>query len=317
MSANQDRFHVATMARVLGVSPSGYYAWRQRPPSARAQADAELTARVQEIHAGSRGTYGAPRIHAELVEAGVAVGRKRVARVMREAGIAGVSRRRGPRTTRREVQARPAPDRVERCFEAEAPNRLWVADITYIPTLAGFLYLAIVLDVFSRRVVGWAMAAHLRTELVVEALEMAVAQRRPEAVIHHSDQGCQYTSLAFGARCRESGVALSMGSVGDCFDNAMAESFFATLECELLARTSLSTHAEARAAVFDFVEGWYNTRRRHSALGYVSPLEFERLHAAEPVDGGLPVEVLPAPTSQVELGLPVTTHAVTGLAAGA
>ena len=317
MSANQGRFRVATMARVLGVSPSGYYAWRQRPPSARAQADAELTARVQEIHAGSRGTYGAPRIHAELVEAGVSVGRKRVARVMREAGIAGVSRRRGPRTTRREVQARPAPDRVERCFEAEAPNRLWVADITYIPTLAGFLYLAIVLDVFSRRVVGWAMAAHLRTELVVEALEMAVAQRRPAAVIHHSDQGCQYTSLAFGARCRESGVALSMGSVGDCFDNAMAESFFATLECELLARTSLSTHAAARAAVFDFVEGWYNTRRRHSALGYVSPLEFERLHAAEPVDGDLPVEALPAPTSQVELGLPVTTHAVTGLAAGA
>ena len=218
MSTNQARFRVATMARVLDVSTSGYYAWRQRPPSARSQADAELTARVQEIHAGSRGTYGAPRIHAELVEAGVAVGRKRVARVMREAGIAGVSRRRGPRTTRREVQARPAPDRVERCFEAEAPNRLWVADITYIPTLAGFLYLAIVLDVFSRRVVGWAMAAHLRTELVVEALEMAVAQRRPAAVIHHSDQGCQYTSLAFGARCRESGVALSMGSVGDCFD---------------------------------------------------------------------------------------------------
>ena len=147
------------------------------------------------------------------------------------------------------------------------------------------------------------MAAHLRTELVVEALEMAVAQRRPAAVIHHSDRGCQYTSLAFGARCREWDVALSMGSVGDCFDNAMAESFFATLECELLDRTSLSTHAEARAAVFDFVEGWYNTRRRHSALGYVPPLEFERLHAAEPVDGARPVEALQAPTSPVEHGL--------------
>jgi transposase InsO family protein len=317
MSTNQARFRVATMARVLGVSTSGYYAWRQRPPSARAQADAELTARVQEIHAGSRGTYGAPRIHAELVEAGAAVGHKRVARVMREAGIAGVSRRRGPRTTRRDVRARPAPDRVERRFEADKPNRLWVADITYVPTLAGFLYLAIVLDVFSRRVVGWSMASHLRTELVIEALEMAIEQRRPEAVVHHSDQGCQYTSLAFGARCREWDVALSMGSVGDCFDNAMAESFFATLECELLARTSLSTHAEARAAVFDFVEGWYNTRRRHSALGYVSPLEFERLHAAEPVDGARPVEALQAPTSQVELGLPVTTHAVTGVAVGA
>ena len=249
MSANQgrSRFRVATMARVLGVSPSGYYAWRQRPPSARAQADAELTDRVQEIHARSRGTYGAPRIHAELAEDGVAVGRKRVARLMRTAGIAGVSRRRGPRTTRRDVQARPAPDRVERRFEADEPNRLWVADISYIPTLAAsFLYLAIVLDVFSRRIIGWAMAAHQRTELVIEALEMAIEQRRPEAVVHHSDQGCQYTSLAFGARCREAGVALSMGSVGDCFDNAMAESFFATLECELLDRTRLSTHAARR-----------------------------------------------------------------------
>ena len=270
MSTNQARFRVATMARVLGVSTSGYYAWRQRPPSARAQADADLTARVRAIHTDSRGTYGAPRVHAELAEAGVAVGRKRVARVMRAAGIAGVSRRRGPRTTRRDVQARPAPDRVERHFAADAPNRLWVADITYVPTLVGFLYLAIVLDVFSRRVVGWAMATHLRTELVVEALEMAVEQRRPEAVVHHSDQGCQYTSLAFGGRCREWGVALSMGSVGDCFDNAMAESFFATLECELLARTTLSTHAEARAAIFEFIEGWYNTRRRHSALSYLS-----------------------------------------------
>ena len=185
MSANQARFRVATMARVLGVSTSGYYAWRQRPPSARAQADADLTARVRAIHADSRGTYGAPRIHADLAEAGVAVGRKRVARVMRAAGIAGVSRRRGPRTTLRDVQARPAPDRVERHYEADAPNRLWVADITYVPTLVGFLYLATVLDVFSRRVVGWAMATHLRTELVVEALEMAVEQRRPEAVVHH------------------------------------------------------------------------------------------------------------------------------------
>ena len=202
MSAHQAQFRIATMARVLGVSTSGYYAWRRRPPPARAQADADLTARVEEIHTRSRGPYGAPRIHAELAESDVPVSRKRVARVMRAAGIAGVSRRREPRTTRRDTQARPAPDRVERHFEADAPNRLWVADITYVPTLVGFLYLAIVLDVFSRRVVGWAMATHLRTELVIEALEMAVAQRRPEAVVHHSDQGCQYTSLAFGARCR-------------------------------------------------------------------------------------------------------------------
>ena len=191
MSANQARFRVATMARVLGVSPSGYYAWRRRPPSVRARADAELRARVQAIPGRSRGTYGAPRIHAELTAAGVAVSRKRVARVMRSVGVAGVSRRRGPRTTRRTRPARPRIDRVERRFEADAPNRLWVADITYVPTLAGFLHLAIVLDVFSRRVVGWAMAGHLRTALVVEALEMAVAQRRPDAVIHHSDQGCQ------------------------------------------------------------------------------------------------------------------------------
>ena len=191
MSANQVRFRIATMARVLGVSPSGYYTWRRRRLSARAQADADLTARVQAIHSRSRGTYGAPRVHAELAAGGVVVSRKRVARVMREANITGVSRRRGPRTTRRAAQARPAPDRVERRFEAEAPNRLWVADITYVPTRAGFSYLAVVLDVFSRRVVGWAMAPHLRTALVTEALEMAVGQRRPTAVIHHSDQGCQ------------------------------------------------------------------------------------------------------------------------------
>ena len=279
MSANQARFRIATMARVLGVSTSGYYVWRRRPPSARARADADLTARVQAIHARSRGTYGAPRIHAELSDAGVAVSRKRLARVMRSAGIAGVSRRRGPRTTRRDSQARPAPDRVERRFEANAPNRLWVADITYIPTLAGFLYLAIVLDVFSRRVVGWAMAAHLRTALVLEALEMAVAERRPVSVIHHSDQGCQYTSLAFGARYREWGRR-DVDGLGGCFDNAMAESFFATLECELLGRKTLTTHAEARAAVFEFVEGWYNTRRP-------STRPHRRCHVPPSADGGL------------------------------
>ena len=304
MSAHQAEFRIATMARVLGVSTSGYYAWRRRPASARVQADADLTARVEAIHTRSRGTYGAPRVHAELAAAGVAVSRKRVARVMRAAGIAGVSRR-------RVVEARPAPDLVERCFAADVPNRLWLADITYVPTLAGFLYLAIVLDVFSRRVVGWAIAPHLRTALVIEALEMAVAQRRPTEVVHHSDQGSQSTSLAFGARCREWGVAPSMGSVGDCYDNAMAESFFATLECELLDRVRLSTHAAARAAVFEFIEGCYNTRRRHSALGYRSPLEFERLHAA-PVDGARPVDALRAPTSPLEPALRAGSTPPTG-----
>jgi putative transposase len=165
---------------------------------------------------------------------------------------------------------------VERTFRAERPDQLWVADITYVPTWAGFLYLAIVLDVCSRRIVGWAMATHLRTELVLDALNMAIGQRRPVAVIHHSDQGCQYTSVGFGPRCQEVGVRPSMGSVGDCYDNAMAESFFATLECELLARRRFRSQAEARMAIFDWIEGWYNPRRRHSSLGRVSPLTYER-----------------------------------------
>jgi putative transposase len=195
---------------------------------------------------------------------------------MRQAGLRGVSRRRFVVTTVRDKDREPAPDLVQRDFEAAGPNQLWVADITYIPTWAGFLYLAVVLDAWSRRVVGWAMATNLRTELVLEALEMAVLQRQPQGVIHHSDQGCQYTSIAFGKRCREAGVRPSMGSVGDAYDNAMCESFFATLECELLARRRFATQAEARMAVFDFVEGFYNSRRRHSALGYLSPLAFER-----------------------------------------
>jgi putative transposase len=189
-----------------------------------------------------------------------------------------VSRRRKAVTTRREAGARPAPDLVNRAFEATGPDQIWVADITYVPVRGGFLYLAVVLDVWSRRVVGWAMADHLRTSLVLDAFDMAVAQRRPVAVIHHSDQGCQYTSLAFGARCRAAGVRPSMGSVGDCYDNAMCESFFATLECELLERRPIGTRAVMRRMVFEFIEGWYNTRRRHSSLGYLSPANFERVN---------------------------------------
>lgn len=270
------------MCRVLGVSPGGFYARRQRPPSARACADAELSARIAEIHRRSRQTYGAPRIHAELRAQGIGVGRKRVARLMRAVKLQGVSRRQWITTTVRERGARPAPDLVERNFSAPAPNRLWVADITYIPSWAGFLYLAVVLDAFSRRIVGWAMETYLRTELVLQALDMALGQRRAYGVIHHSDQGSQYTSLAFGKRCEEAGVRPSMGTVGDCFDNAMCESFFATLECELLDRQSFKTQVEARMAVFDFIEGWYNPHRRHSALGYLSPLEYERVHRDHP-----------------------------------
>jgi putative transposase len=274
--ANRALYPIAAMCRLLDVSVSGYHAWRRRPPSARTEEDAALLERIREIHSASRGTYGAPRIHAELAAEGRHVGRKRVARLMRGAGLAGISRRRRVRTTVRDQRARPAPDLVERNFAADAPDRLWVADITYIPTWAGFLYLAVVLDAFSRRIVGWSMANHLRTQLVLDALDMALWQRRPEDVIHHSDQGSQYTSIAFGARCRQAGVRPSMGSVGDAYDNAMCESFFATLECELLDRHRFPSQAEARMAVFEFIEGWYNPRRRHSAIGYLSPVNYER-----------------------------------------
>ena len=272
-------YPVATMCRLLGVSASGYYAWQGRAPSARAESDRALLDRIREIHRISRETYGALRIHAELVAQGCAVGRKRVARLMRRAGLRGISRRKGTRTTTRDARARPTPDLVERDFSADAPDRLWVADITYItyiPTWAGFLFLAVVLDAFSRRVVGWSMANHLRTRLVLDALDMALWQRRPDGVIHHSDQGSQYTSIAFGQRCRDARVRPSTGSVSDCYDNAMCESFFATLECELLGRRSFRSHAEARMAVFEFIEGWYNPRRRHSAIGYLSPVNYER-----------------------------------------
>ncbi len=276
MSANQAVFPIATMARVLGVSETGYHAWRDRPPSSHALADAALLKRVRTVHASSRETYGAPRVHAELRAGGERHGRKRIARLMREAGLVGASRRRdGPITTRRDKEARPAPDLVDRRFSAAGPNRLWVADITFIPTAAGFLYLAVVLDAWSRKIVGWAMANHLRAELVLDALEMAVGQRRPRDVIHHSDQGSQYTSLAFGKRCKEAGVRPSMGSVGDAYDNAMCESFFATLECELLDRRRFASQAEARIACFSFIEGFYNPVRLHSALGYRSPIAYE------------------------------------------
>ena len=235
------------------------------------------------IHTASRATYGAPRIHAELRAQGERCSRKRVARLMRLAGVAGCHRRRF-RTTRRDPARPSAPDLLQRAFVAAAPNQVWVADMTYVPTQQGFLFLAVVLDACSRRVVGWSMAAHLRTDLPLSALDMALQHRRPPAgVIHHSDHGSHYTALAFQERCRAAGIRSSMGSVGDCYDNALAESFFATLECELLARTALRTHAEARAALFDFIEVFYNRQRRHSALGYLSPATFERRVSETPV----------------------------------
>jgi putative transposase len=274
--ANQAKYSVRRMCALLGVSPSGYYTWSRRAQPSPRRTDEELREQIRAIYERSRGTYGSPRIHAELAATGTHVSRKRVARLMREQGFVGASRRRRVSTTVRDGKARHAPDLVNRDFSSPERDRLWVADITYIPTAAGFLYLAVVLDAWSRRVVGWSMATHLRTPLVLAALDMALEQRRPQEVIHHSDQGTQYTSIAFSQRCQQAGVRPSMGSVGDCFDNALCESFFATLECELLERRRFKTQPEARNAVFEFLEGWYNRYRRHSALGYLSPAEFER-----------------------------------------
>lgn len=273
---NRSIWPVQTQCRVLEVSTSAYYAWRRRPVSAQARDDAALLERIRQCHVDSGGTYGAPRIRAELADQGHAVSTKRVARLMRQAGISGETRRAGVITTTPGSE-RAAPDLVERDFTASAPDQLWCADATYVATWAGWLYLAVVIDVFSRRVVGWHIAEHLRTELMRTALDQAIAERRPEGVIHHSDQGCQYTSIAFGERCREAGIRPSTGSAGDCFDNALAESFFATLECEWLKRRSLRSKAEGHRALFQFIEGWYNRRRRHSALGQRSPIEYERL----------------------------------------
>lgn len=280
VSANQASYPIAAMCRVLGVSPSGYYAWATRGPSDRDLADEWLVAKIKAVHEHSRGTYGAPRIHAELREEGVRVGKKRIARLLRLQGLQGVSRRRGRKTTIRNPEARPHADLVKRDFSAEGPDRLWVGDITYIPTWAGFLFLAVVVDAWSRKVVGWAMANHLRTELVLDALDMAIYQRRPTDVICHTDQGSQYTSVAFGARCRAAGVRPSMGSRGDAYDNSLCESFFATLEWELLDQHRFETQAQAKMAVFEFIEGWYNPHRRHSGIDYLSPVNYERRHRA-------------------------------------
>jgi putative transposase len=283
VSDHQADYPTATMCRLLGVSSSGYYAWAKRRLSRRAETDTALIAQIRVAHAASRGTYGAPRVHAELAAKGSRVGRKRVARLMSQAGLAGVSRRKFVTTTVK-GDGRQAPDLVERNFTAEAPDRLWVADITYIPTWAGFLYLAVVLDAFSRRIVGWSMATTLARQLVLDALNMALLTRRPRGVVHHSDQGAQYTSIEFGHRCREAGVRPSMGSVGDAYDNAMCESFFATLECELLRRCRFKTQTEARSAVFTFIEGFYNPRRRHSSIGYLAPIDYEQRYKATPGD---------------------------------
>ena len=279
IKAHQAIYPITMLCQMLGVSTSGYYAWCDRPVSQRSQDDKQLTELIKGFHQRSNGTYGAPRIFHDLCEIGIHTSRKRVARPMRQANICGVSRRKGIRTTQQSETAEKAPDLVKRDFRVDAPNTLWVADITYIPTWSGFLYLSVVLDAFSRRVVGWAMASHLKTQLVLDALDMALWNRRPDGVIHHSDQGAQYTSYAFGQRCVRMGVRPSVGSVGDCFDNALCESFFATLECEVIDRHSFPNHSQAKLAIFEYIEGWYNPHRRHSALKYQSPITYEKLMA--------------------------------------
>jgi len=277
ISAERASFPVSVMCEVLGVSRSGFHDWERRAPSGRALSDAWLSSRITEIHEQARGVYGSRRVLAELrLGQGIQASRKRVRRLMRQAGISGLVKVKRGKTTIRVPGVRVADDLVDRKFRPEAPNVLWVADITYLRTWEGWLYLAAVQDAYSRRIVGWAMTEHMRTELVADALQMAVHRRQPQpGLIHHSDQGSQYVALGFGQQARDAGIAVSMGSRGDCYDNAVAESFFATLKKELVHRQSWPSRRDLSSAVFDYIEAFYNRQRRHSTLGYLSPEEYE------------------------------------------
>ncbi len=285
IDAEKGNHAVSILCRVLEVSRAGYYAWRGRRLSPRSQQDAALTERICSIHRVSRGTYGAPRVRAKLAADGVCISRKRVARLMRNAGLVGVRRpRRRVQTTIVNPAAPIAPNLVARNFTAQAPNRLWCGDITYIPTQEGWLYLATLLDCYARRIVGWSMADHLRTELALNALDMAVRRRRPRPgeLVHHTDRGCQYTSAVYQAALTASGITASMSRKGKCLDNAVAESFFATLKAELGGSRIWRTRAEATLAIFEWIEVFYNRRRLHSTLGYATPTEFEeRMRAGQ------------------------------------
>ena len=281
IAAEKTNYPISLLCRVLGVGRTSFHDWQRRPPSERALFDAFLTDKIKHIHAASRGTYGSPRMHAELrLEHGIRVGRKRVERLMGQAGLEGIPVPRKARTTVRVEGVRCAPDLVERDFSAIAPDRLWCADITYLPTWEGWLYLASVIDCFSRMIVGWCMRSHMRLELVERALDMGVARRRPgPGLIHHSDHGSQYTAVIFGQRCEQLGLEVSMGSIGDCYDNAVCEAFHATLKRELVHRRPWPTRAELKTAVFEYVEGFYNTTRRHSTIAHLSPAQYEEERA--------------------------------------
>ena len=274
IAVEKANYPVVRLCRVLNVSASGFYAWVKRPPSARTVANAALTERIRVVHARSRNTYGSPRVHAELRETGP-VGRKRVARLMREAGVVGCRPRGFRRTTIAEPSAQ-TDDLVRRDFRPAGLDQLWVSDITYVRTDEGWLYLAAILDACSRRVVGWSLADHLRTELALDALSMALSARHPvPGLIHHSDRGTQYLSGAYADRLADQHLRQSVGRPGTCSDNAVAESFFATLKTELLHRQSWPTRQQARTAIFEYIEAFYNRQRRHSTLGYLAPAEFE------------------------------------------
>ena len=267
------------MCRVLGVSASGFYARRKRPPSARSVSDAALTERIREVHKTSRQTYGSPRVHAELRAQGESVCLNRIARLMRRNDISARNRKRFVRTTDSDHNDPIAPNELNREFQTEEPNRAWVGDITYIATSEGWLFLAVVLDLFSRRVVGWAMADNMRKELVMSALDMALGSRELSGkLISHSDRGSQYTSDTHRQRLKDRRITCSMSRRGNCWDNAVAESFFGTLKTELIHRKIWRSRNEAREAVYEYIEVFYNRKRRHSTLGYVSPAEFERNH---------------------------------------
>jgi putative transposase len=277
MDAEKANHSVAALCRTLGVSRSAFYAWGSRPPSARADSDRRLMTHIRAAHSRSRGTYGRPRIHAELLEQGIEIGERRVGRLMRQVGLAGIPRKRFRVTTQADDSHKPCDNLLNREFTADEPNRVWVTDITYIQVGAQWLYLAAILDLFSRKVVGWSAETHLRTDLCLNALRSALAPRQPEArLIHHSDRGCQYTSDAYQTELAKHGVVASMSRKGNCWDNAVAESFFGTLKTELVYRRALRTLAEARQALSDYIHGFYNAERRHSTNGRVSPNQFEK-----------------------------------------